>query len=78
MILYLEEVATPSDAIVFDDYSDSRLYTVTTHDPVTTVQGQVVTYLLDIRNILLIFLLIWFVTNFFARFKNTVLRFFRG
>ena len=70
-------VATQSDSdmIEFATSTDATMYTVSA-DPLTCGQ-QSAMYLLEIRNLLLIFILGYFVLNLFYRFKNTVFSFTR-
>ena len=71
----VETSATDSDLIEFSSTTDATMYTVSA-DPLTCGQQSAV-YLLEIRNLLLIFILGYFILNLFYRFKNTVFSFTR-
>ena len=70
-----ETLSTDSDMIEFSSTTDATMYTVSA-DPLTCGQQSAV-YLLEIRNLLLIFILGYFIMNLFYRFKNTVFSFTR-
>lgn len=74
--------STPSDAddvysVEYASSTDSQLYTVqvVNTDPLTTAEQSAV-YLLEIRNILLIFLLCWLVLSLYSKIKNTFTNYF--
>ena len=81
------EVATPGEATPSDatndswsdllefDSGDTQTYTVTAQ--ADSSAGQAVMYLVDIRNILLIFLLLWIIISLYYRLKNTISSFFK-
>ena len=74
--------ATPSDATPTDAWSellefdsgDVKYYTVEAQ--ADSSAAQTVAYLVDIRNILLIFLLVWLILSLYYRLKNTISSFF--
>lgn len=59
----------------FDDSTDDKLYTVGVQAPLSSLEEQNTAYLLDVRNLLLIFLLIWFVYTFYSKLKHVIFRF---
>lgn len=67
-----ENVGT-SDTLEFSTSTDSKLYTVETVGAPSSVAQQELAYLLDIRNILLLFLLIYFVITMYSKLKNTLI-----
>lgn len=80
MIYFDEELTTPTDAITeieFSDSTDQNLYTVevVTDRPLTSAELSTV-YLLEIRNLLLILLLVYFGFNFYSKIKNTISTYF--
>lgn len=83
MFKFEVEVATPDDPTPSDAWSDiltfdsgdSGTYTVTAQ--ADSSAGQAVMYLVDIRNILLIFLLLWIILSLYYRLKNTINSFFK-
>ena len=73
---------TPTDAdqiysVEYSSETDANLYTVSlvNDEPLTTAEQSAV-YLLEIRNILLIFLLSWLVLTLYSKIKNTFTNFF--
>ena len=79
MYIYFEEGATPSDATPNDavlnfDSGDSNTYTVTAVPDSSAQQTVLVLY--DIRNILIIFLFVWFLISIYYRLKNTIKGYF--
>ena len=71
----IETSATDSDMIEFSSSTDATMYTVSA-EPLTCAQQSAV-YLLEIRNLLLIFILGYFILNLFYRFKNSIFSFTR-
>lgn len=65
-----------SDLIEFATSTDCNLYTVQTVNGPETVAQQVGAFTLDIRNILLLFLLIYLIINIYSKLKNTLIKFF--
>ena len=64
------------DVVDFATSTDAKLYTVTTAAaPVSSAQ-QSVAYLLDIRNILLIFLFAYFLINVYSKLKYTLSKYY--
>lgn len=76
------DIASSSDSsevyeVDYSDSTDSHLYTVTVqNDQPLTVAEQSTVYLLEIRNILLIFLLSWLLLSFYSKIKNTFVNYF--
>lgn len=67
-----------SDVVQFASSTDARLYTTKLADAPASSAQQQVAYLLDIRNILLIFLLSYFVINAYTKLKNTLSKYYGG
>lgn len=75
-------VATSSDAdqvykVEYSSETDANLYTVqvVNGEPLTTAEQSAV-YLLEIRNLILIFVLCYVVLNLYSKIKNTFVNFF--
>lgn len=77
--------ATPTDSesnvynnepVEFASSTDSTLYTVQYVSEPLSVAEQDTAILLEIRNILLIFLLAWLVLKLYQMLKNTIINFF--
>lgn len=64
------------DVVVFNSETDATMYTVFAASPPTSSAAQQTVYLLEIRNILLIFMLGYFCLIFYSKIKNTFLNFF--
>lgn len=64
------------DVIEFSTGTDATMYTVWTETPPTSSAAQSTVYLLEIRNILLIFLLGYFCLIFYSKIKNLFINFF--
>lgn len=64
-----------SDLVDFSSDTDATLYTVGVEAAPTTCAQQSTTYLLDIRNILLIFLLIYFCITIYSKLKTTLINY---
>ena len=76
------DVATSSDAdevfqVEYSSETDASLYTVqvVNDTPLTTAEQSAV-YLLEIRNLILIFVLCYVVLNLYSKLKNTFVNFF--
>lgn len=67
-----------NDAVQFGTSTDSRLYTVSTSEPVSSATGQSAVYLMEIRNIVLIFCCLWFVVYIVSMLKRVSKRFGKG
>lgn len=67
-----------SPAIEWATDTDSRLYTGSLTVAPTSSAQQSAAYLLDIRNVLLIFLLGWFVLTVYSKIKNLFINYFGG
>ncbi len=61
-------------ALEFATDTDARLYTASVSVPPSTASGQTAAYLLDVRNILFIFLLLWFSVYMIKMLKDTVIK----
>lgn len=69
-------VASPSDAVTYDEDTDTTTYvSMPTAAPTSSAQQSAV-WLLEIRNILLIFVLGYFCLIFYSKIKNVFLNFF--
>lgn len=67
--------ASDNDAVEFATTTDSTLYTVTAVNAPTSSAQQAVTYLLEIRNILLIFVLLWLSITLYSKIKNLMINY---
>lgn len=65
-------------SVDFASSTDTRLYTVTTSSAVGSADAQEVALMLEIRNLILIFMLIWFVVLIIRMIKNTTMKFTKG
>lgn len=74
----LPDTGFNNDAVAFGTSTDSRLYTLSTSAPVSSATGQSAVYLLEIRNIVLIFCLLWFVVYVVSMLKRTSKKFGKG
>lgn len=72
------EQSENANIVEFASSTDSKLYTATTSSSPVTTGEQTVAYILDIRNILLLFLLVWFSIYLVNMIKKTVLKFMKG
>lgn len=71
------ETSTDNNTLVeFASDTDATLYTVSTTAPPSSSAEQSTIYLLEIRNLLLIFLLGYFVLIFYSKIKNLFINFF--
>ena len=61
-------------ALEFATDTDARLYTASVSVPPSTASGQTAAYMLDVRNILFIFLLLWFSVYMIKMLKDTVIK----
>lgn len=67
------------DGVVeFNSATDATLYTVGTQGAVGSANAQSVAILLEQRNIMLIFLMLWLVTYLIKMIKNTAIKFTKG
>lgn len=64
--------------VEFTTETDAKLYTGATVASPTSNGQQQTAYLLDVRNILLIFLLGYFVMHFYSRLKHLIINYFEG
>ena len=67
-----------NEAVGFSSSTDSRLYTTSISAPVSSATGQSAVYLLEIRNIVLIFCMIWTVIYIVSMLKRVSKRFGKG
>lgn len=74
----MAEDVEETDLVQFASSTDARLYTATTVAAPASSAQQLVAYLLDVRNILLIFLLSYFVINIYTKLKNTLSKYYGG
>lgn len=69
-------LATSDDALEFASSTDSKLYTVEVVGSAPTSSAQQTTsYILDTRNILLIFALCWVCVTLYSKIKNLVINY---
>lgn len=67
------------DGVVeFASGTDATLYTVATQGAVSSANAQSVAIMLEIRNIILIFMLVWLVIFLVKMIKNTAMKFTKG
>lgn len=66
------------EIVDFSTSTDARLYTCQTSSAINSIDAQTLTYMLDIRNILLLFLLLWFSIYIIRMIKKTVVKFMKG
>lgn len=71
----IRNVSPDSDLVEFSSETDAKLYTVGVDVAPTTCAQQNTTYLLDIRNILLIFLLAYFCITVYSKLKTTMINY---
>lgn len=67
-----------SGAVEFASGTDARLYTVSAVGEVSTADEQTALYALDTRNILLIFLLIWFAMYIIKLVRGVFIKYTKG
>ena len=65
-----------SDLVDFATSTDSNYYTVSYVSSPSSVAEQELGYILDIRNILLIFLFIYFIISIYGKLKNTIVSYY--
>lgn len=65
-----------SDLVEFSSSTDARYITVGLAAEPKSIAQQQTAYLLDVRNILLIFLLIWFVFNSYHKLKTLLTNYY--
>lgn len=71
-------VEEDNNLVDFSSSTDARLYTCQTSSAVDSIDAQSLTYLLDIRNLLLLFLLVWFSIYIIRMIKKTIIKFMKG
>lgn len=71
----VKNVSPDSDLVEFSSETDAKFYTVGVDVAPTTCAQQNTTYLLDIRNILLIFLLTYFCITVYSKLKTTMINY---
>lgn len=71
-------VEEENNLVDFSSTTDARLYTCQTSSAVDSIDAQSLTYLLDIRNLLLLFLLVWFSIYIIRMIKKTIIKFMKG
>lgn len=71
-------VEEENNLVDFSSTTDARLYTCQTSSAVDSIDAQSLTYLLDIRNLLLLFLLVWFSVYIIRMIKKTIIKFMKG
>lgn len=67
-------VNTSDQAVEFASGTDAKLYTCSVSSSLSTASEQIAAYSLDTRNILLIFLLLWFTIYMIKMLKDTVVK----
>lgn len=65
-----------SSVVEFSSDTDATLYTVETVGSPTSVAEQEVAILLDCRNILLIFLFVYFIVSMYGKLKSTLMNYY--
>lgn len=65
-----------SDVVEFSSSTDARMLTGSVVDAPTSSAQQQTTYLLDIRNILLLFLFIYFLITIYSKLKNLLINYY--
>lgn len=73
-----DSVSSVDDYVEFNSQTDAQLYTVGVTAPLTTSAEQSTSFLLDIRNILLLFLFSYFIFNTYRMLKNTLMSYLGG
>lgn len=74
----IQAESSVDDYIEFSSVTDSAYYTVGVSAPPTTSAEQNTIYLLDVRNILLLFLFTYFIFNTYRMLKNTLISYLGG
>lgn len=64
--------------LTFASSTDATLYTVETVGAVSSVAEQTTALTLEIRNLLLIFILCWLIITIYSKLKNTLINYLRG
>lgn len=67
--------ATPSEPLEYATSTDARLYTVEVASAPTSSVQATEAYLLDTRNILIIFALTWLVVTLYSKVKNLMINY---
>lgn len=65
-----------TDVVEFSSSTDARMLTGSVVDAPTSSAQQQTTYLLDIRNILLLFLFIYFLVTVYSKLKNLLINYY--
>lgn len=65
-----------TDVVEFSSSTDARMLTGSVVDAPTSSAQQQTTYLLDIRNILLLFLFIYFLVTIYSKLKNLLINYY--
>ena len=68
-------IASGSDALQYATSTDARLYTVSVASAPTSSAQATEAYLLDTRNILIIFALAWFSITLYSKIKNLIINY---
>ena len=71
-----QEITSSGDVVEFASSTDATMYTVETVTPPQDVAEQSAVYLLEIRNLLLIFMLSILVIKVYQMLKNTLINFY--
>lgn len=74
----MKKAVSEDNTLEFSSATDAKLYTVGLVAPSTSVDEQQTAYILDIRNILLIFLLVYFCISIYGKLKTSLSNFYRG
>lgn len=67
-----------SDLVEFSSSTDAEMFTGSSVAAADSTAQQQTIYLLDIRNILTLFLLIYFILNVYSRIKNSLSSYFKS
>ena len=67
-----------TDFVEFSSSTDARMLTGSVEAAPTSSAQQTTVYLLDIRNVLIIFLFIYFIINVYSKIKNAFINYYGG
>lgn len=70
------DLGSANDALQYASSTDAKLYTVTVAgDGATSSPQQATAYLLELRNLFLIFVLCWFAITCYSKIKNLIINY---
>lgn len=73
-----KSIEDETDFVEFSSVTDARMLTGSVEAAPTSSAQQSTVYLLDIRNVLIIFLFIYFLINIYSKIKNTFINYYGG